>query len=57
MYSDDSNGKHVALYIYPPYAPKMTTWFQLVQPYLSSTNILLCPTRKGKPQRLDAWMG
>ena len=57
MYADDNNGKHVALYIFPPYSPKMVTWFQLVQPYLSSTNVLLCPSRKGKPQRLTEWDG
>ena len=57
MYSDDNNGKHVALYVFPPFSPKMVTWFQMVQPYLSSTNVLLCPARKGKPQRLDNWDG
>ena len=29
MYADDNSGKHVALYIFPPYSPKMVTWFPI----------------------------
>src|ERR1044072_8056322 len=57
MYTDDNNGKHVVSYIYPPYAPVLTTWFQLLQPYLSSTNVLICPSRKEKPVELERWDG
>jgi prepilin-type processing-associated H-X9-DG protein len=57
MYTDDNNGKHVVSYIFPPYAPVLTTWFQLVQPYLSSTNVLICPSRKEKPVELERWDG
>jgi prepilin-type N-terminal cleavage/methylation domain-containing protein len=57
MYTDDNNGKHVVSYIFPPYAPGLTTWFQLLQPYLSSTNVLLCPSRKEKPLELERWDG
>jgi prepilin-type N-terminal cleavage/methylation domain-containing protein/prepilin-type processing-associated H-X9-DG protein len=57
MYTDDNNGKHVVTYIYPPYAPGLTTWFQLLQPYMSSTNVLLCPSRKDKPLELERWDG
>jgi prepilin-type N-terminal cleavage/methylation domain-containing protein/prepilin-type processing-associated H-X9-DG protein len=57
MYTDDNRGKHVVTYIYPPYAKQLTTWFQLLQPYMSSTNVFLCPTRKGKPLHLDKWEG
>jgi prepilin-type processing-associated H-X9-DG protein len=57
MYADDSNGKHVVLYLYPPYTKGLITWFQLLQPYLSSTNIFLCPSRKGRPLELERWDG
>src|SRR5438046_7228123 len=57
MYADDNNGKHVVLYLYPPYTKGLITWFQLLQPYLSSTNILLCPARKGVPLELEKWDG
>src|SRR6476660_10435194 len=55
MYTDDNNGKHVVSYIYPPYSAGLTTWFQLLQPYLSSTNVLICPSRKEKPVEVDRW--
>jgi len=57
MYTDDNNGKHVVSYIYPPYTKGLVTWFQLLQPYLSSTNVLLCGARKGKPLQLERWEG
>src|ERR1044071_2901386 len=57
MYTDDNNGKHVVTYIFPPYTKGLTTWFQLLQPYLSSTNVLMCPSRKGKPLELETWDG
>jgi prepilin-type N-terminal cleavage/methylation domain-containing protein/prepilin-type processing-associated H-X9-DG protein len=57
MYTDDNGGKHVVSYMFPPYTRGLVTWFQLVQPYLSSTNILLCPSRKGKPLQLERWDG
>jgi len=57
LYTDDNNGKHVVLYLFPPYTKGLTTWFQIIQPYLSSTNILLCPARKGKPLELEKWDG
>jgi prepilin-type N-terminal cleavage/methylation domain-containing protein/prepilin-type processing-associated H-X9-DG protein len=57
LYTDDNNGKHVVSYIYPPYSPGLTTWFQLLQPYLSTTNVLLCPSRKDKPLDLERWDG
>jgi prepilin-type N-terminal cleavage/methylation domain-containing protein/prepilin-type processing-associated H-X9-DG protein len=57
LYTDDNNGKHVVTYIFPPYAKGLTTWFQLLQPYLSSTNVLLCPSRKDKPLELERWDG
>jgi prepilin-type N-terminal cleavage/methylation domain-containing protein/prepilin-type processing-associated H-X9-DG protein len=57
MYTDDNNGKHVVSYIYPPYAAALTTWFQLLQPYLSSTNVLICPSRKEKPVEIERWDG
>src|SRR5687767_2043756 len=56
-YTDDNNGRHVVTYLFPPYVPGLTTWFQLLQPYLTSTNVLLCPARKGKPLHLDRWDG
>jgi prepilin-type N-terminal cleavage/methylation domain-containing protein/prepilin-type processing-associated H-X9-DG protein len=57
MYTDDNNGKHVVAYIFPPYSKGLTTWFQLLQPYLASTNVLLCPSRKEKPLELERWDG
>jgi prepilin-type N-terminal cleavage/methylation domain-containing protein/prepilin-type processing-associated H-X9-DG protein len=57
LYTDDNNGKHVVLYLFPPYTKGLMTWFQIIQPYLSSTNILLCPARKGKPLELEKWDG
>jgi prepilin-type N-terminal cleavage/methylation domain-containing protein/prepilin-type processing-associated H-X9-DG protein len=57
MYVDDNNGKHVVSYIFPPYTKGLITWFQLLQPYLGSTNVLLCPSRKEKPLDLDRWDG
>lgn len=57
MYTDDNNGKHVVLYMFPPYTKGLTTWFQLIQPYLASTNVLICPARKGKPLNLERWDG
>src|SRR5204862_8159159 len=44
MYTDDNNGKHVVLYLFPPYTKGLFAWFQILQPYLSSTNILICPS-------------
>ena len=57
LYVDDNSGKHVVSYIFPPYIKGLTTWFQLLQPYLSSTNVLLCPARKEKPLSLESWDG
>jgi prepilin-type N-terminal cleavage/methylation domain-containing protein/prepilin-type processing-associated H-X9-DG protein len=57
MYTDDNNGKHVVLYLFPPYTKGLFAWFQILQPYLSSTNILICPSRLGKPLYLDKWDG
>ena len=57
LYVDDNRGKHVVTYIFPPYTNGLVTWFQLLQPYLSSTNVLLCPSRKDKPLQLDRWDG
>lgn len=57
MYTDDNAGKHVVTYMFPPYTKGLITWFQLLQPYLSSTNILLCPSRKGVPLDLQRWDG
>lgn len=57
LYTDDNNGKHVVLYLFPPYTKGLFAWFQILQPYLSSTNVLICPTRKGKPLYLDKWDG
>jgi len=57
MYTDDNKGEHVVSYLFPPYTKGLITWFQLLQPYLSTTNILLCPSRKGKPLDLDRWDG
>src|SRR5207253_9700379 len=48
---------HDALPIFPPYTQGLITWFQLLQPYLSSTNVLLCPSRKDKPLLLVLWDG
>ncbi len=57
LYVDDNRGKHVVSYIFPPYSQGLITWFQLLQPYLSSTNVLLCPSRKDKPLQLERWDG
>ena len=57
MYVDDNRGKHVVTYIFPPYTTGLITWFQLLQPYLASTNILLCPSRREKPVELERWDG
>ena len=57
LYTDDNEGKHVVTYLYPPYTKGLITWFQLLQPYLRSTNILLCPTRRGPPLELERWDG
>ncbi|HBP55783.1 MAG TPA: hypothetical protein DD687_07530, partial [Verrucomicrobiales bacterium] len=57
MYTDDNSNKHVVTYIFPPYSKGLTTWFQLLQPYLSSTNILICPARRGEPLQLERWDG
>src|SRR5438309_11744199 len=57
LYVDDNRGKHVVSYIFPPYTQGLITWFQLLQPYLSSTNVLLCPSRKDKPLQLERWDG
>lgn len=55
MYTDDNSNKHVVTYLFPPYTEGLTTWFQLLQPYPATTNILLCPARKGEPLQLDRW--
>lgn len=57
MYTDDNGGKHVVAYLFPPYTKGLIPWFQLLQPYLSSTNILLCGSRKGTPLDLERWDG
>jgi prepilin-type N-terminal cleavage/methylation domain-containing protein/prepilin-type processing-associated H-X9-DG protein len=57
LYVDDNGGKHVVSYIFPPYTQGLITWFQLLQPYLSSTNVLRCPSRKDKPLQLERWDG
>jgi len=57
LYTDENSGKHVVSYVYPPYTKGLITWFQLLQPYLSSTNVLLCPSRKEKPLNLERWEG
>ena len=57
LYTDENDGKHVVTYLFPPYTKGLITWFQLLQPYLRSTNILICPARKGVPLDLDRWDG
>ena len=57
MYTDDNRGKHVVTYLFPPYTKGLITWFQLLQPYLRSTNILLCPARTGVSLQLGRWEG
>lgn len=57
LYADDNSGKHVVLFLFPPYTKGLTAWFQILQPYMSSTNVLLCPSRKGKALQLDKWDG
>jgi len=57
MYTDDNSNKHVVTYLFPPFTEGLTTWFQLLQPYLASTNILICPARKGETLQLDRWDG
>ena len=57
LYVDDNRGKHVVSYIFPPYSQGLITWFQLLQPYLSSTNVLHCPSRRDKPLQLARWDG
>jgi prepilin-type N-terminal cleavage/methylation domain-containing protein/prepilin-type processing-associated H-X9-DG protein len=57
MYTDDNSDKHVVSYIYPPFINGLITWFQLLQPYMPSTNVLLCPARKGKAWEIERWEG
>jgi prepilin-type processing-associated H-X9-DG protein len=57
MYSDENSGKYVVAYFYPPYTAGLIAWFQLLQPHLASTNVLLCSTRKGTPLQLQIWAG
>jgi prepilin-type N-terminal cleavage/methylation domain-containing protein/prepilin-type processing-associated H-X9-DG protein len=57
LYSDENNGKHIISYVFPPYSQGLITWFQLLQPHLSSTNVLICPSRRDKPLALDRWDG
>lgn len=57
LYTDENNGKHVVSYIFPPYTTGLITWFQLLQPQLGSTNVLICPSRKEKPLELQRWDG
>lgn len=57
MYSDENNGKYVVSYLFPPYTKDLIAWFQLLQPHLSSTNIFICPSRKGMPLQLERWDG
>ena len=57
LYTDDNSGKHVVTYIFPPYSKGLITWFQLLQPYMNSTNVFLCPSRKEKPLNLERWDG
>ena len=57
MYTDDNSNKHVVTYLFPPYTKGLTTWFQLLQPYLASTNVLICPGRRGEPLQLETWDG
>ncbi len=57
LYADDNSGKHVVTYIFPPYSKGLITWFQLLQPYINSTNVFLCPSRKEKPLNLERWDG
>ena len=57
LYADENGGKHVVSYIFPPYSSGLITWFQLLQPQLASTNVLLCPSRRDKPLNLERWEG
>ena len=57
MYSNDNSDKVIVLYTYPPYAPEVTTWFVLIQSYLSSTNVLLCPSQRNVAIKLPDWDG
>jgi prepilin-type N-terminal cleavage/methylation domain-containing protein len=55
MYSDENGSKCVVTYTYPPYGRETTIWIQLIQPYLKSTNIFICPSRVGTPFELKIW--
>jgi len=59
MYSNDNGEKVIALYQFPPYTKEVTTWYVMIQPYLGSTNVLLCPSRSSikAPVKLSNWDG
>ena len=49
MYTSDNEDKNVVAFVHPPYSKVFHTWYELLAPYLNSTNIFICPSRKGNP--------
>ena len=48
MYTSDNDDKNVVIFVHPPFSKVFHTWYELPDPYLNTTNILVCPSRKGK---------
>ena len=48
MYTSDNDDKNVVIFVHPPFPKVFHTWYELLHPYLNTTNILVCPSRKGK---------
>jgi prepilin-type N-terminal cleavage/methylation domain-containing protein len=48
MYTSDNDDKNVVIFVHPPFSKVFHTWYELLDPYLNTTNILVCPSRKGK---------
>ncbi len=48
MYTSDNEDKNVVIFVHPPFSKVFHTWYELLDPYLNTTNILVCPSRKGK---------
>ena len=48
MYTSDNEDKNVVIFVHPPFSKVFHTWYELLDPSLNTTNILVCPSRKGK---------
>ena len=57
MYTSDNDDKNVVIFVHPPFSEVFHTWYELLDPYLNTTNILICPSRRGKPVKTTTVWG